>query len=302
MKITVLGGSGLIGSKLVNLLRQQGHDVVAASLASERNCRFWYAHDLQIKQQEDVMSENKASGKPTIVLVHGAFADSSGWNEIISTLLSLGYPVVAASNPLRSSTYDAGYVASILASITGPIVLVGHSYGGMVISGAAKGNPKVKALVYICADAPTSAKALSTWLVASPAVSSSPTSRRPCGRQELLQGNRKVVQVVRGRSMALLHHCLGAVQYIAHYERERETCRQSAGFLIRNYNGATDLGNEQRQLGTAWFSPSESTMSIRCAQRSPRGVELLNGPADRLWGVRTASFVDPGGHIWKIAE
>ena len=73
------------------------------------------------------MSVGKSSSKPTIVLVHGAFADSSGWNEIISTLLSLGYPVVAASNPLRSLTYDAGYVASILASITGPIVLVGHS-------------------------------------------------------------------------------------------------------------------------------------------------------------------------------
>jgi pimeloyl-ACP methyl ester carboxylesterase len=84
-----------------------------------------------VKEQEDVMSENNASGKPTIVLVHGAFADSSGWNEIISRLLTLGYPVVAASNPLRSLTYDAGYVASILANINGPIVLVGHSYGGI---------------------------------------------------------------------------------------------------------------------------------------------------------------------------
>jgi pimeloyl-ACP methyl ester carboxylesterase len=111
-------------------------------------------HDLRVNEQEDVMSENKASGKPTIVLVHGAFADSSGWNEIISTLLILGYPIVAASNPLRSLTYDAAYVASVLASIQGPIVLVAHSYGGMVISGAAKGNAKVKALVYICADAP----------------------------------------------------------------------------------------------------------------------------------------------------
>ena len=58
------------------------------------------------------------------MLVHGAFADSSGWNEIISPLLTLGYPVVAASNPLRSVTYDAAYVASILASIKGLIVLV----------------------------------------------------------------------------------------------------------------------------------------------------------------------------------
>jgi pimeloyl-ACP methyl ester carboxylesterase len=111
-------------------------------------------HDLHLHEQEDVMSENTAAGKPTIVLVHGAFADSSGWNEIISTLLTLDYPVVAASNPLRSVTYDAGYVARLLASITGPIVLVAHSYGGMVISGAATGNANVTALVYICGFAP----------------------------------------------------------------------------------------------------------------------------------------------------
>src|SRR4051794_30345511 len=112
------------------------------------------SRNLQVKEQEHVMSENQTSVKPTIVLVHGAFADSAGWNEIISTLLAQGYPVVAGSNPLRSLTYDAGYVASTLKSIKGPIVLVGHSYGGMVISGAAKGNSNVKALVYICADAP----------------------------------------------------------------------------------------------------------------------------------------------------
>lgn len=100
------------------------------------------------------MERLNTSDTPTIVLVHGAFADSSSWNEIISTLLTLGYPVVAASNPLRSLTYDAGYIAGILESIKGPIVLVGHSYGGMVISGAAEGNANVKALVFICADAP----------------------------------------------------------------------------------------------------------------------------------------------------
>jgi len=132
----------------------QGSGAALVALGLSRTVGFGKPRDLQAKEQEHVMSENKASGKPTIVLVHGAFADASGWNEIISMLLTLGYPVVAASNPLRSLTYDAAYVASILASIKGPIVLVGHSYGGMVISGAAKGNAKVKALVYICADAP----------------------------------------------------------------------------------------------------------------------------------------------------
>ena len=91
---------------------------------------------------------------PTIVLVHGAFADSSSWNGVIPDLLSRGYPVVAAANPLRSLSGDTEYVASVLAAIDGPIVLVGHSYGGMVITNAATGNDNVKALVYVAAFAP----------------------------------------------------------------------------------------------------------------------------------------------------
>lgn len=94
------------------------------------------------------------STTPTVVLVHGAFADSSSWNGIIPGLLAQGYPVVAAANPLRGVTSDADDVASVLAGIAGPIVLVGHSYGGIVISNAAAGNVKVKALVYVAAFAP----------------------------------------------------------------------------------------------------------------------------------------------------
>lgn len=94
------------------------------------------------------------SAVPTVVLVHGAFADSTSWNGVIPDLLAQGYPVVAAANPLRSVAGDAEYVASVLAGITGPIVLVGHSYGGMVISNAAAGNDNVKALVYVAGFAP----------------------------------------------------------------------------------------------------------------------------------------------------
>jgi len=91
---------------------------------------------------------------PTIVLVHGAFADSSSWNGVIPGLQAQGYRVIAAANPLRSVTVDADYVADVLAGITGPIVLVGHSYGGIVITNAATGNDNVKALVYVAAFAP----------------------------------------------------------------------------------------------------------------------------------------------------
>jgi pimeloyl-ACP methyl ester carboxylesterase len=92
--------------------------------------------------------------KPTVVLVHGAFADASGWNGVTSRLQRKGYTVIAPANPLRSVQGDAAYLASVLATIDGPIVLVGHSYGGEVITNAATGNPNVKALVYVAAFAP----------------------------------------------------------------------------------------------------------------------------------------------------
>jgi pimeloyl-ACP methyl ester carboxylesterase len=100
------------------------------------------------------LCQKQTVSKPTIVFSHGAFADSSGWNDIISTLFALGYPVVATSNPLRGVTSDSDYTAATIKAIEGPIVLVGHSYGGMVINGAANGNEQVKALVFVSAFAP----------------------------------------------------------------------------------------------------------------------------------------------------
>ena len=92
-----------------------------------------------------------ARPKPTVVLVHGAFADASGWNDVTERLQKRGYTVLAAANPLRGLASDAEYVKSILSTIEGPIVLVGHSYGGAVITNAATGNPNVEALVYVAA-------------------------------------------------------------------------------------------------------------------------------------------------------
>ncbi|KQY23981.1 alpha/beta fold hydrolase [Rhizobium sp. Root482] len=97
--------------------------------------------------------------KPTIVLVHGAFADSSSWNGVIGILKKDGYPVVAAANPLRSVSSDAASVSSVLGGINGPVVLVGHSYGGQVITTAATGHDNVKSLVYVAAFAPDKGEA-----------------------------------------------------------------------------------------------------------------------------------------------
>ncbi|WP_027062707.1 alpha/beta fold hydrolase [Mesorhizobium loti] len=98
--------------------------------------------------------EKPATVQPTIVLVHGAFADSSSWNGVVKILEKDGYPVVAAANPLRGVSSDAQYVADVVSGISSPVILVGHSYGGSVISEAADGHANVKALVYVAAFAP----------------------------------------------------------------------------------------------------------------------------------------------------
>ncbi|MFD3324734.1 alpha/beta fold hydrolase [Streptomyces sp. NPDC058701] len=93
--------------------------------------------------------------RPTIVLEHGAFADAASWDGVVARLQRAGYPVVSAANPLRGPATDAAYLRSVLDHIDGPVVLVGHSYGGTVISQAAAGlEGKVKALVYIAAFLP----------------------------------------------------------------------------------------------------------------------------------------------------
>jgi pimeloyl-ACP methyl ester carboxylesterase len=95
-----------------------------------------------------------AAVKPTIVLIHGAWASSASWTGVIERLQAKGYTVDAPPNPLRSLKGDAASIADFLKTITGPIVLVGHSYGGAVITNAARGDSQVKALVYVDAFAP----------------------------------------------------------------------------------------------------------------------------------------------------
>jgi pimeloyl-ACP methyl ester carboxylesterase len=114
--------------------------------------------------------------KPTVVLVHGGWADSSGWNGEISRLERDGYPVIAPANPLRGLTSDADYIRSVLQSISGPIVLVGHSYGGAVISNAARGVPNVKALVYVSAFAPDTGETLQTLVTMNPGTMITPAN------------------------------------------------------------------------------------------------------------------------------
>src|SRR5438094_4601187 len=102
------------------------------------------------------------SAKPSVVLVHGAWADGSSWNRVISRMQDEGFVVFAVANPLRGLASDSAYLASFLKTITGPIILVGHSYGGAVITNAATGNANVKALVFIDAFAPDEGESLAS--------------------------------------------------------------------------------------------------------------------------------------------
>ena len=94
------------------------------------------------------------------MLVHGGWDNSTGWNAVVAKLAKRGFDVIAPANPLRDLASDSAYISSVLDTIEGPIVLVGHSYGGAVITNAAVGHDNVEALVYIAAFAPDEGESL----------------------------------------------------------------------------------------------------------------------------------------------
>lgn len=107
-------------------------------------------------------SSAQTAAKPTIILVHGAFADASSWNDVVARLQHEGYTAVAPANPLRGVAADSAYLASLVGQITGPVLLVGHSYGGAIISNAAAGAANVVGLVFVAAFAPDEGEVLQT--------------------------------------------------------------------------------------------------------------------------------------------
>jgi pimeloyl-ACP methyl ester carboxylesterase len=106
--------------------------------------------------------------KPSIVLVHGAWADSSSWDAVVSQLQHDGYTVYVPPNPLLGIGYDSAFIRDFLHTISGPIILVGHSYGGAVITNAATGDKQVKALVYVDAFAPAQGQTIGQLVTAYP--------------------------------------------------------------------------------------------------------------------------------------
>ncbi len=114
------------------------------------------------------LSASAQSVKPSIVLVHGAWADASSWNGVIKPLTAAGYTVYAPPNPLRGLSSDAASLSAFLKSIPGPVILVGHSYGGAVTSVASSGDKHVKALVYIDAFVPDAGDSCLSLLAGGP--------------------------------------------------------------------------------------------------------------------------------------
>ena len=137
------------------------------ALASAQPGNWWHQPD-KTWDQSNRGSRGNHGSKPTVVLVHGAWADASSWNGVIPLLEADGYTVVAPPNPLRGLPSDSAYLSSYLKTITGPVVLVGHSYGGAVITNAATGNSNVKALVYVDAFEPAQGETLQQLTFALP--------------------------------------------------------------------------------------------------------------------------------------
>jgi pimeloyl-ACP methyl ester carboxylesterase len=116
---------------------------------------------------------NPAEGqetKPTIVLVHGAWADGSSWSQEVRNLQAQGYEVQVAPQPNRGPSIDTGYLTDFLSTIEGPVVIAAHSYGGFVASNAATGNSNVKALVFVDAFAPDEGETLAELTAGSGSV------------------------------------------------------------------------------------------------------------------------------------
>ncbi len=103
---------------------------------------------------------SQTNGMPALVLVHGAFAESASWAGVLERLLPAGFQAIAVPNPIRSLGGDAAFVASVVRSLRGPVVLVGHSYGGAVITNAARDLENVQALVYVAGFAPDAGESI----------------------------------------------------------------------------------------------------------------------------------------------
>ena len=152
------------------MLKSSGAALAALSVIGSTG--FSHLTSVFASEKEHVMTDRHGSAKPSIVLVHGAFADGTGWQHVIPLLEEDGYFVTAVQNPLTSLADDIATTKRVIdaESQKGSVVVVGHSYGGAVITGAAAGNTNVKALVYLAAFAPEVGEPVAAFLEQYPSL------------------------------------------------------------------------------------------------------------------------------------
>jgi len=206
--------------------------------------------------------------KPTILLVHGAWADSSSWNGVVDLLLKDGYDVRALPNTLRGLEADAAVISNYLKTVSGPVVLVGHSYGGSVISVASANAPNVKALVYVDAFAPEAGESIQEELASAPPPPADFTIAVPFTTPT---GGLRSERLLRRRDLGALFGRNAALRRsrIVGRRRARDRISRRPWFEVC--------------LGTAW--PAGTWLRIPARRFSKRRLSLPGSPSGNPRGL-----------------
>ncbi|WP_078629341.1 alpha/beta hydrolase [Streptomyces sp. 142MFCol3.1] len=255
----------------------------------------------------------ETTGKPTVVLVHGAFADASAWTGVVERLRAAGYPVMAPANPLRGLQYDGAYTASVLRSIKGPVVLVGHSYGGSVINEAALSSPNVKALVFAAGFLPAKGESASALAAKYPGSTLGQTLRQvpfplPAGgtgtdlyiKQELFHKQFAAdVPSSKATVMAVTQRPVAA--QALEDKASGEAWRHIPSFDLIASNDKNIPAAAQRWMAKRANAVSVEVPSSHAAPVShPEAITQLIERAAHLPSVTAPGLAATGGHTWRL--
>lgn len=224
--------------------------------------------------------------KPTVVLVHGAFADASSWTGVIGKLESDGYKVVAVANPLRSVKGDGAYVSRIVSNLDTPVVLVGHSYGGAVISEAATKDSNVKALVYVSAFAPDIGESSLALTGKFPGSSLAPTLGKPVE----LEGGAKDLYIQQDKF---------------HKQFAADVSEKTAAVMAASQRPVTDVALGEAATNAGWKDiPSWSIYGSADKNIPPEAMKWMAGraKAKETVVVKGASHVVMVSHPDRVAK
>jgi pimeloyl-ACP methyl ester carboxylesterase len=218
--------------------------------------------------------------KPTVVLVHGAFADASSWNGVSQILEKDGYTVIAAANPLRSVKSDGASISNLLTSIKAPVVLVGHSYGGNVITEAADKNSNVKALVYVSAFSPEVGETAADLSGKFPGSTLGPTLGEPVALSE--GGNDLYIQQSKFRN-----------QFAA------DVPEKDAGVMAINQRPVTEAALHEKSTSVAWkHIPSWHIYGDQDKNIPPKAMDFMAHRAN----AKSIAVVKGGSHVVMVSH